>query len=173
MMSQDIVLDKQFETIYRDYYAQLFRFAFQYVRDEEECYDIVSNAFEQLWLHLSKKPMDNTKAFLFTVVKNRSIDALRRLKRHDKYVAFAELLMDEYVVEQEYENDHYNKRMIEKVLATLPSPPTREILVACYLEEKKYREVAEDMGITVATVKKHMVKALKIIRSLKDSLSLA
>lgn len=169
-MSQNIVLDQQFDTIYRNYYAQLFRFAFQYVRDEEECYDIVSGAFEQLWLHLMRHPIDNIRAFLFTVVKNRSIDSLRRMKRHEKYVAFADLLMGEYVEEQGYEKDNYNKLLIEKVLETLPSPPTREILVACYLEEKKYREVAEEMGITVATVKKHMVKALKIIRSLKDSL---
>lgn len=169
-MSRENVPDIHFDTLYRNYYEQLFRFAFQFVRDEEECYDIVSGAFEKLWLHLSQRPMDNVAAYLFTVVRNRSIDALRRQKRQEKYVAFTELLMTEYVEEQEYESDNYNKLLIDRVLETLPSPPTREILVACYLEEKKYREVAEEMGITVATVKKHMVRALKIIRTLKDSM---
>jgi RNA polymerase sigma-70 factor (ECF subfamily) len=169
-MSKENVPDIHFDTLYRNYYEQLFRFAFQFVRDEEECYDIVSGAFEKLWLHLSQRPMDNVAAYLFTVVRNRSIDALRRQKRQEKYVAFTELLMTEYVEEQEYESDNYNKLLIDRVLEALPSPPTREILVACYLEEKKYREVAEEMSITVATVKKHMVRALKIIRTLKDSI---
>lgn len=169
-MIKENVPDIRFDSFYRNYYEQLFRFAFQYVRDEEECYDIVSGAFEKLWLHLSQKPMDNAVAYLFTVVRNRSIDALRRQKRHEKYVAFSELLMTEYVEEHGYEEDNYNQLLIDRILEMLPSPPTREILVACYLEEKKYREVAEEMGITVATVKKHMVRALKIIRSLKDSI---
>ncbi len=169
MMRKENVLDSQFDTFYRNYYDTLFRFAFQYVRDEEECYDIVSGAFEQLWLHLSHRPMDNAVAYLFTVVRNKSIDTLRRQKRQERYVAFAELLMTEYVEEHAYEEDNYNQQLVNKILERLPSPPTREILVACYLEEKKYREVADEMGISVATVKKHMVRALKIIRSLKDS----
>ena len=169
-MIKENVPDIRFDSFYRNYYEQLFRFAFQYVRDEEECSDIVSGAIEKLRLHLSQKPMDNAVAYLFTVVRNRSIDALRRQKRHEKYVAFSELLMTEYVEEHGYEEDNYNQLLIDRILEMLPSPPTREILVACYLEEKKYREVAEEMGITVATVKKHMVRALKIIRSLKDSI---
>ena len=160
----------RFDTIYRKYNEQLFRFAFQYVRDEEECYDIVSGAFEQLWILLSQRSVENEEAFLYTVVKNKSIDALRRQKRHDKYVAFAELLMSEYVGEQSYENDSYNQQLVDQILEALPSPPTREILVACYLEEKKYREVAEEMGVSVAMIKKHMVRALKIIRSLKETI---
>lgn len=36
---------------------------------------------------------------------------------------------------------------------------TREILTACYLEEKKYKEVAEERNISKETVKKHIVRA--------------
>jgi len=36
--------------------------------------------------------------------------------------------------------------------------------VACYVERKKYKEVGQDRGISVSTVKKHIVRALRIMR---------
>jgi len=42
--------------------------------------------------------------------------------------------------------------------------PTHSILLACYVDGKKYKEVAEMMNISISTVKKHIVKALRIIR---------
>ena len=59
------------------------------------------------------------------------------------------------------------KQRIYEVLNVL-KPPTKEILEACYIQGKKYKEVAEEMKINIATVKKHMVKALKILRDLKN-----
>ena len=41
--------------------------------------------------------------------------------------------------------------------------PTRSILVSCYIDGKKYREVAEEMGVSVSMIKKHIGKALKIL----------
>jgi len=49
-------------------------------------------------------------------------------------------------------------------------PPTSDILRACYVEEKKYKQVAEEMGISVSTVKKHIIKALKIVREMRKNI---
>jgi RNA polymerase sigma-70 factor (ECF subfamily) len=54
---------------------------------------------------------------------------------------------------------------VEKMLAQLP-PQTRKILELCYLHRKKYAEVAEEMNISPDTVKKHVTKALKMLREL-------
>ena len=48
---------------------------------------------------------------------------------------------------------------------------SKEILEACYIQGKKYKEVAEEMKISISTVKKHMVRALKILRDLKNAKS--
>ena len=42
--------------------------------------------------------------------------------------------------------------------------PTKTILKECYYENKKYQEVAEDFGISTSGVKKHIMKALKMLR---------
>jgi hypothetical protein len=43
-------------------------------------------------------------------------------------------------------------------------------IIICYIDGKKYVEVAEEMQISIASVKKHMVKALKKVREIKKRL---
>ena len=43
-------------------------------------------------------------------------------------------------------------------------PTTRYVLEACYLDRKKYKEVAGELGISMSMVKKHLSKALRLIR---------
>ena len=42
--------------------------------------------------------------------------------------------------------------------------PTKTILKECYYENKKYQEVADEFGISTNGVKKHIMKALRLIR---------
>jgi RNA polymerase sigma-70 factor (ECF subfamily) len=59
-----------------------------------------------------------------------------------------------------------NKDMNELLTALTALPVRcREVFILCKLEGYKHTEVAEQMGISVSTVEKHMVKALKLCRS--------
>ncbi len=156
-----------FDHLFRLYYQQLLFFAMQYVTDEEECHDIVSAVFEEVWRNIDKIDESKAKAFLFTSVRNKCIDHVRRQKLRQQYVEFTELMSQRYIDEGfEYERKDYYA-LVNKVLSIL-KPPTREILEACYIQGKKYKEVAEEMKISIATVKKHMVRALKTLRDLKN-----
>ena len=44
------------------------------------------------------------------------------------------------------------------------TPYNYHILEACYIHNKKYKEVAEEKSISTSTVKKHIIKALKVLR---------
>lgn len=52
---------------------------------------------------------------------------------------------------------------IQEALDKLP-PKCREVFEKSRFEEKKYKEIAEEMGISVKTVEVQMSKALKILR---------
>ncbi len=156
-----------FNQLFREHYQQLLFFAMQYIADEEECQDIVSGVYEELWRHIQTIEKSTAKTLLFTSVRNRCIDYVRRQKLKQQYVEFTELMSQRYIHEEyEYEKkDYYG--LVNKVMNIL-KPPTREILEACYIQGKKYKEVAEEMNISIATVKKHMVRALKTLRDLKN-----
>jgi len=158
-----------FEKFYRDCEIPLYRFAHQYISDEDDCHDVVANAFEQLWAHIGNVNEQTVKAYLYTIVRNGCIDLIRRRDMKSRYADFVEIMSERYISSQRYEEQQYSSHVVNKILEALPSPPTREIFVACYGEDKKYREVAEEMKMTMANVKKHMVKALRIVREIKNS----
>ena len=171
-----------FDRIFRLYYEKLYYFALQYIADEEECHDIVSAAYEDVWRNFAQIEAATVRQYLYASVRNKcidyirqnkiqfeEIDYLRRQSRHQHYVEFVGAVSSRYVDESHYLEQADNERLVNKVLNMLASP-TREILEACYLDGKKYHEVADDMHISMSTVKKHMVRALKMIRELKKNI---
>ena len=61
--------------------------------------------------------------------------------------------------------DEENEKIerIYKVLDNL-TPQTRHIMEECYFNRKKYAEVAEMLNISPSAVKKHVMKALRLLR---------
>ena len=59
----------------------------------------------------------------------------------------------------------YDERFarVEEKLALLPEKQ-REVFLKCVVEEKKYQEVADELDVSINTIKKHMTRALKFLR---------
>ena len=71
-----------FSEIYAVYFPRMLRFACTYVIDKEEAENVVQDVFIYLWEHRSL--LDGLRcpqAFLFTLVKRRSIDFLPSTRR--------------------------------------------------------------------------------------------
>ena len=152
-----------FEKLYRDNFRILFSFARKFVNDSDACHDIVSDVFEDVWRNFSVLDETRIKSFLFSSVRNKCIDYLRHADCHSRYVDFVARVSARCIDTERYLEQ---QELMEQAHAVVDSigPPTSDILYACYVDGKKYKEVAEQMGISIATVKKHMVKALRIIR---------
>ena len=76
---------------------------------------------------------------------------------------------DVSVVERVWEDeDMVRDEMIDQVLKALDvlSPRSREVLECVHLKNMKYAEVAELLGISVATVKTLLVRSLKTLRGI-------
>jgi RNA polymerase sigma-70 factor (ECF subfamily) len=155
------VLD--FEHTFRTYYEPLFFFVRQIINDDEECSDIVSAVFETLWRHSASIREDTVKAYLYKNARNLAIDYVRHKKSERNYIRYISSTANNYIDRQLYIDQQDRDEIVNQVLDAL-GEPTRSILTRCYVDNKQYKEVAEEMGISVATVKKHIVKALKIIR---------
>lgn len=137
----------------------MYYYALHIVNDESVAKDILNDVFAALWKNIATVKPEQINAYLLTSVRNRSVDHLRHQIMQDQY-------SDEYLHTVDEYYDDYNDekdRIVEEMLAQL-SPPTDEILEMCYLKRMKYAEVAEKLDISTSTVKKHIVKALKILR---------
>ena len=162
---------EEFNHIFREYYNELFCFAMQFMHDVEEAQDIVHDAYEDVWRHFSAVELHSVRGYLYKNVRNKAIDQLRRLETRRNY---AELYAK---VSSPYDDSHdpmeleERENIIREVLNAL-KPPTKEIFLWCYVDRKKYKEVAEHLGVSVGVVKKHISKALSIIREKRKSLKL-
>lgn len=156
-----------FDSLFREYYEPLYYFALRYVPDDDDCHDIVSGVFEQLWGNLSEVRQATVRAFLYTQVRNRCIDKLRHEKQKLQYADYVAAHSARYIETMEYDQQEERERIVAEVLDSM-GEPTHSILVACYVDGLKYKDVAEKMQISVNTVKKHIVRALRIIRERKE-----
>ena len=151
-----------FDFLFKEYYPQLYYYAFHLINNMEASKDIVSDAFEFIWANYAKIDKATAKSYLYVYVRNKSIDFLRHQNTHEQYVQIYSELTKSYV-ETEYLEQDERMMHISKAMEKL-TPHTRHILEECYIQRKKYQEVAEELNISVSAVRKHIVKALQVIR---------
>lgn len=152
---------EDFDEIYTQYYERLFYYAYGFVEDAETCRDIVANVFEQAWKENEKLRPANINSFLYSCVRNRCIDQLRHEQAAQRYLTHIRSTMTEEESESPEELEE-RINLVRKSIEELPAR-TRFVLEQCYFHNKKYREVAEILGITPDGVKKHIMKAFDLL----------
>lgn len=160
-MFKDLKKTYRFEQLYKENYARLYYYAFRFLTDEEACKDVVNDVFEKAWQQFDELKTETVSANLYAQVRNRCIDRLRHQQVEEQYADLYRALTEE----EEFLPDEREERLarIERTIANL-TDPTKTILKECYYENKKYQEVADEFGISVSGVKKHIMKALKRLR---------
>ena len=151
-----------FDYLFKEYYPQLYYYAFHLINNMEASKDIASDAFEFIWTNYAKIDKTTAKSYLYVYVRNKCIDYLRHQNVHEQYVQLYIKLTESYT-ETEYKEFDERMMRIHKAISTLTAH-TRHILEECYVRRKKYQEVADELNISVSAVRKHIVKALSVLR---------
>lgn len=162
---------KNFEDLFNQYFNDLMGFVCGYVGDEEIARDIVHDVFLTFWNHREHLDFSRSlKSYLFTLSRNYALNYLR----HRKVVAHNEeaLIREMENIQDEWED--YDRKMehLQAGLAALPDKQ-REVLIKCFVEGKRYQEIADEMDISLNTVKTHLKRAVHFLREeLPDGLVL-
>jgi len=163
-----------FDFIFHYYYSGLCAFCERITGSPEVAEDLVQELFVTLWLKCEQIQITSSlKNYLFTSVKNRSLDYLKREQRKSiKTEQFAEdrelpeNLSPLWFAEAEL------LAVVEKSLKKLP-PRCREIFELSRFEGLKNQEIADKLGLSKRTVELQVSNALKQLRTdLKDYLPL-
>jgi RNA polymerase sigma-70 factor (ECF subfamily) len=167
---------KLFDELFMQYSKPLFYYAAKFVEDEV-AKDIVQDVFVKLWSDRAISIRQSLNALLFTMVRNSCLQHLEKQKVRNRYFESKKLILQEEelrfymeektsLIEQELEDK------LNEVLDSLPDR-CRQIFVLSRFENKKNKEIAEELDISVKAVEKQITKALATIRSgMKDYLPL-
>ena len=165
----------QFEEAYVSHYARMKRFALQYVIYEEDAENIVQDVFFELWeKQFEFNSIVNLNGFLFTILKNKCIDFLRRKMLKQKA---ADELQSEYGLTlrlnfdslEALDNILFNEpdidTLIQNAIESLPEK-CRKIFVMSKIDGKKQKVIAQELNISVNTVESQMAIAYKKLKEL-------
>lgn len=155
--------DSDFERFYQQQYANLFYFALQMVKEEEVCRDIVSGALAKAWENFDEYHATKLRNYAYTMVHGKCVDYVRHELAKTRYADFYRRMFSEQESGYSYEETDRQISLIHEMLGRF-SPKTRYILEQCYFHDRRYKDVAEEMNISVNTVKKHIMNALKTFR---------
>lgn len=158
-----------FDRIFRQYYRQLYIFANRIVADDDDSCDLVHDCFEELWIHLNDTDERAVSQFLYTCLKRKCIDYLRHKKASQRYIILTRAITSLWDTTENIDNLEKREQKIKECIESLKSP-TKEIFQLCYVEHKKYAEAAEILEVSVSTIKKHIVRALKYFRERREEI---
>ncbi|WP_040372027.1 RNA polymerase sigma factor [Butyricimonas synergistica] len=151
-----------FNSFFECYAEQLYHYALGFVKHREEAEDIVQDVFIYLWTNRDKIAYTGSVyAYLCRAVKNSCIDYKLHEKVEERYRREMAVLAPEDAGEEDDFEELYAR--LQAVMETLP-PKCREIFVLGCVESMSYKEIAEQLNISVNTVKTQMKSAYKKIK---------
>ena len=172
-------LPDTFNSLYTQYYNKAFLFTKSYIHDDMASEDIVANVLIKIWQISENQTVNNFRALLLTMLKNSCLDYLKHKKIVEHYdQKYSDILKRELdfristlsacnpdkILCSEIEE------LISQTLDSL-SDQSRIIFEMSRYDDKKNKEIAQELQISVKTVEYHISKVLRILRkNLKDYL---
>lgn len=150
------------------YYSALAFYANTITGNKEAAKEIAAESFVKLWAKRENiEEWQKVKFLLYKIVSNSSIDFTREKQRTKKLLHglstidnISERSPHDALVEAETYNYLYS------LLRMLP-PRATEIFKLFYFQNKSIKEIAEELGISVNTVKTQKLRAIQLLKKYK------
>ena len=167
--------------LYDSFFQKSYLFVKSYVHSKQAAEDIASDSIIKLFESLKEKEVENIKAFLLTILKNNSLDYLRkeaiREKAHDIVLInqTEELNFRISTLEGCDPSMLFSKEIQDIINTSLASTSaqTRKIFEMSRYEHLSNKDIASKLNLSVKSIEYHITKVLSLLRNdLKDYLPL-
>jgi RNA polymerase sigma-70 factor, ECF subfamily len=151
-----------------DRYAQiLYSIAYRSLQSVEESEELVMDIFAQVWKTADRYDVSKARVdtWLFMIARSRICDRLRSRQRRNK-VKDALIAFDQVPIVSESPSIEISERrsIVMSALGTLPIEQ-RQVLELSYYGGFSHREISEQTGLAIGTVKTRIRLGLEKLRS--------
>lgn len=154
------------------FWNNVFDYVLSKIKDEEETEDIAIETFTKVFAKLKLYNSDfDFKTWLISVAHNTMIDHIRKSPKLN-----ISLDDENYKIEIEEELPTPEENLIQKqanddLRSQLKKlkPEYRHILELRFLEERTYKEIADELNLSMANVKVRLLRARQLLREILNT----
>ncbi len=157
------VPEKAFRQLFDTYYMPLCVYTVQLTDSFDMAEDVVQEVLAYFWeKKYYNRVTGSLRGYLFYAVRNAALLALKK----NNLVSMEELSGMKIDIPDEYPDREELYERERQLMADLEKLPRQEVLAVktVILESKKYKEAAEELQISVNTLKTHLSRALGKLR---------
>lgn len=154
--------EKAFSELFHHYRGKLFNFIRLSLMDEWDIENIVQEVFIRIWIKRETiDPEQGIEPFMFTIAKNLIKDQLRKQLIRQKFITA--------LSQAEQKTDIHDINILEieqleqqlNMLIDQMPERRREIFMLSRVEGKTYKQISDELGISVNTVDTQIRRALE------------
>ena len=154
--------EKEFDNYFRKLYLPLGMYALRIVGDADIAEDLVADSFSKVWQRILEGiAIENFKAYMYMTVRNECFLYLRNKKESESIENIPDIT-------EELIDTSERDAKIWKAIDELP-PKCREIFLLSKRDGLSNEEIAQEMGISIKTVKNQITKAFSRLREALSS----
>lgn len=154
-----------FTELFAQHRDRVYSIAMRVLQFDEAAKDVVQETFINVWTYRQRLPdVNDFKAWISTVARNILFKRLRRQSYEVSYLKEA-IYTNNNNPEQLFDSVRWNEMYNLLLQAVqLLAPQQRKVFELGRFEGMKHEEIADMLGISKESVKKHMMTAVKRIR---------
>ena len=148
------------EQLFKKHYRDYCLLSYSYVTKWEIAEDIVQDVFVKVLTNKDNTILLNLNSYVWRAIKNNSIKYITRTR---KFETLDENCLSIPLPDEPLIIETNRTSVLQESINNLP-PGCKSVFILCALDGKKYNSAAENLGISVNTVKTQMKRAYKILR---------
>lgn len=169
LIIQYLTGDKEsLEILIKKYLKPIYNFVYHYLNNPFDSEDVTQEVFLKVWRNLKKFDLDKCfKAWLFTIAKNTCFDFFK--KKRSIPLSFFENKDDLFIDLFSSSNEMINRlEAQEKIWPALKKLTVKDrfILKQYYKKGFNFREISEELGQSINTIKSRYRRTLAFLRKI-------
>jgi RNA polymerase sigma-70 factor (ECF subfamily) len=152
--------------LYEVHYEPCLRFARAICRSREEAEDVCQGAFIRAMSHLpllNVLPENKRRSWLYTVIRNMYIDALRKTRRGESIMRDYHEMADE----EDYMGTEILRWDVESLVASLPQQD-QDLIIKRFWLNMNSTQIGKEMNLSPAAVRHRLRATLKRLKNIYE-----
>lgn len=164
--------EEAFNQLYQHFYKTAYRYAYKLTRNKSDAEDVVQESF--IMIHNKLKDLKSPYAFTQWMSKIILSNSIRLFRTHQEILIDDESLLRSNQVEEYIDflpKEAFQKGLDLEALTHMiqcMKPKQQEVLKLIYIEQKTFKEVAQQLNLPEGTIKSRSIQAKKVLKRMVE-----